>query len=339
MIVLEPERVAVERFRASDLPLGSKQRLELVIDFLPDGQRLSVPALVGRGTAPGKTLLAIGAVHGDEYEGPVAIQDVYETLDAPALRGTFVGIPVLNGPAFAAASREGPWDHLNLARIFPGSPTGSPTLRIAHAVREWLLPQCDLLLDIHSGGDAYHITHLAGYQLRDGDVGRIQREAAIAFGADLIWGTAGLPGRTLSAAGELGIPSIYVEMPGEGRCRPGDLDRARQGIRNILAYLGMVDGPYPATRPRYFVEMSEPGSGHLQVDHVTPTSGLFLPSVAVWDWVEQHQVLGVVRHPDGRTLAEIRSVRAGRVLFLRTLPRVFSGDAVAFVLATGEVVR
>jgi predicted deacylase len=85
--------------------------------------------------------------------------------------------------------------------------------------------------------------------------------------------------------------------------------------------------------------MSEPGSGHLQVDHVTPTSGLFLPSVAVWDLVERDQVLGVVRHPDGRTLAEIRSVRAGRVLFLRTLPRVFSGDAVAFVLATGEVVR
>jgi len=40
-----------------------------------------------------------------------------------------------------------------------------------------------------------------------------------------------------------------------------------------------------------------------------------------------------VRHPDGRTLAEIRATRAGRVLFLRTLPRVFSGDAVAFVLA------
>ena len=175
--------------------------------------------------------------------------------------------------------------------------------------------------------------------MHEGPLGRIQREAAIAFGADLVWGTAGLPGRTLSAAGELGIPSMYVEMPGEGRCRPDDLERTKQGIRNVLAYLGMIDGAYPTKPPRYFVEMSEPGSGHLQVDHVTPTSGLFLPSVGVWDRVEQNQVLGVVRHPDGRTLAEIRAVRAGRVLFLRTLPRVFSGDAVAFVLTTEEALR
>jgi predicted deacylase len=307
--------------------------VELVVDFLPDGQRLAMPALVVRGAAPGKTLLAIGAVHGDEYEGTAAIHDVFDALDPVSMRGTFVGIPVLNGPAFAAASREGPWDHLNLARVFPGSGTGSPTLRIAHAFREWLLPQCDLLLDIHSGGNAYCIKHLAGYQLRDGEVGRIQRQAAIAFGADLVWGTGALPGRTLSAAGDLGIPSIYVEMPGEGRCRPDDLERARRGIRNVMAYLGIIDGSYPLAEPEHWIEMSEAGSGHLQVDHVTPTSGLFLPRVDLWDWVERDQVLGVVRHPDGRRLAEIRAARAGRVLLLRTLPRVFSGDAVAFVLA------
>jgi predicted deacylase len=333
VIASDPERLPVERFRAGAIPPGSRRRFELVVDFLPDGQRLAMPALVARGEAGGKTLLAVGAVHGDEYEGAVAIQDVFETLDPAGLRGTFVGIPVLNGPAFAAASREGPWDHLNLARVFPGSAAGSPTLRVARALREHLLPQCDLLLDIHSGGNAYRIQHLAGYQLRDGEVGRVQREAAVAFGADLVWGTAGLPGRTLSAAGELGIPAIYVEMPGEGRCRPEDVQRAREGVRNVLACLGMIDASYPTARPRYFVEMSEPGSGHLQVDHVAPTSGLFLPSVGVWDWVERDQVLGVVRHPDGRILAEVRAARAGRVLFLRTLPRVFSGDAVAFVLA------
>ncbi len=121
-------------------------------------------------------------------------------------------------------------------------------------------------------------------------------------------------------------------MPGEGRCRPGDLERARQGIRNVLAFLGMTDGSYPSTPPRYFVEITQTGSGHLQVDHTAPTSGIFVPSVGVWEWVEQDQLLGVVRHPDGRTLTEIRAARAGRVLFLLTLPRVFSGDAVAFVL-------
>ncbi|MGQ0551199.1 MAG: succinylglutamate desuccinylase/aspartoacylase family protein [Armatimonadota bacterium] len=329
----DDDRLPVETFQITQIPPGSTRRLELVIDHLPDGQRLSFPTLIARGAQPGKTLLALGAVHGDEYEGTAAIQDTFSRLDPAAMRGTFVGIPVMNGPAFVAAQREGHWDQLNLARVFPGSASGSPTMRIAHAFREHLLPQADLLLDLHSGGNAYAIKHLAGYQLRDGEVGRIQREAAIAFGADLVWGTGGLPGRTLSAAGEIGIPAIYVEMRGEGRCRPEDLARATQGLRHVLAYLGIVGGSYPTGRPRYVVEMPTPGSGHLQVDHPSPTSGIFVPAVGLWERIHAGQPLGQVRHPDGTVLAEVASARDGRVLFLRTLPRVFAGDALAFVLA------
>lgn len=326
----------VGEFRVGNLSERSKQRLELVIDHLPDGQRLSFPTLIARGMQPGKTLLALGAVHGDEYEGTIAIQNMFDDLDPAGMRGTFVGIPVMNGPAFAAAQREGHWDHLNLARIFPGSASGSPTMRIAHAFREHLLPQADLLLDLHSGGNAYAIKHLAGYQLRDGEVGRIQREAAIAFGAGLVWGTSGLPGRTLSAAGELGIPAIYVEMRGEGRCLPDDLSRASEGLHNVLAYLGIVEGSYPTHPPRHVVEMPAPGSGHLQVDHPSPTSGIFVSRIGLWDHVKAGQVLGQVRHPNGTVLAEVASARDGRVLFHRTLPRVFTGDTLAFILPVPE---
>jgi predicted deacylase len=325
--------IPVESLDLNAVPAGTKRRHELMIDYLPDGQHLAFPAVIAKGTRPGKTLLLCGSVHGDEYEGTVAIQDVFETLDPEALRGAFVGIPVVNGPAFAAGRREGPWDGLNLARVFPGDATGSPTLRIAHAFQEHLLRQADFLLDLHSGGDAYAIQHLCGYQLRDGEVGRIQREAAVAFGAELVWGTAGLPGRTLSAAGDLGIPAIYAEMRGEGRCRPADRARAAEGVRHVMAYLGMVDGAYPTRRPHYFVEDPRPGSGHLQMDHPSPTSGLFVPRVELWEPVAEAQPLGEVRHPDGTVLAAISAARAGRVLFLRTLPRVFPGDALAFVLA------
>jgi predicted deacylase len=206
-------------------------------------------------------------------------------------------------------------------------------MRIAHAFREHVLRQADLLLDIHSGGNAYAIRALAGYQLRGGDLGRVQREAAIAMGLDLVWGITGLPGRTLSAAGELGIPAIYAEMMGEGRCRPVDLERARQGIRQVLAYLGITEGPYPSVPPRYVLEMPEHVSGHLQSDHPSPASGIFVPAVGLWDPVEQGQSLGQVRDADGTVLAHVRAARQGRVLFLRTLPRVRSGDALAFVLA------
>lgn len=65
--------LSVGTFQITRIAPGSKTRLELVIDHLPDGQRLSLPAVVARGAQPGKTLLATGAVHGDEYEGTIAI--------------------------------------------------------------------------------------------------------------------------------------------------------------------------------------------------------------------------------------------------------------------------
>jgi len=328
--------VPVADFSVQEIPAGAQRRLRLVIDRLPDGQDLALPALVARGTTAGKTLLVTGAVHGDEYEGPIAIQDVFAELDPARMRGTFVGVPVTNGPAFSAATREGAWDHQNLARIFPGRRDGTPSERIAHAYATHLLPQVDLLLDMHSGGNGYAMHPLAGYQMRQGDLGRVQRAAAIAFGVDLVWGTGGLPGRSLSAAGERGLPAIYVEMPGEGRCRPVDRCVAARGIRNVMTFLGILEGAYPVNPPRHLVEMPAQGSGHLQVDHLSPTSGLFVPAVAVWDRVTAGQRLGEVRDPDGTVLAEVAAARAGRVLFLRTLPRVVSGDALAFVLPLAE---
>ncbi len=326
------ERLPIADFRLERCPPGLKRRLHLLVTTLPDGQPLAVPALVVRGRRPGPTLLATGAVHGDEYEGVIAIQDLFEELDPEEMAGSFIGVPVLNGPAFAAATREGVWDHLNLARVFPGSAGGGPSQRLAHAFQAHLLPAADLYADLHAGGNAYAIRELAGYMLRGDAVGERQRAAAVAFGLDLVWGTSPLPGRTLSAAADQHVPAIYVELRGEGRARPDDVAKGRRGLRNLLALLGVLAGEYPVDATLIIEDDSE-ASGHLQLDHPSPASGIFVPAVELWQPVERGQPLGSVRHPDGTTLAVVMAARAGRVLFVRTLPRVFVGDTVAFVLA------
>ena len=331
-----PPQIPVDQFHFSEITPGSKQRLQLIIDWLPDGQLLTFPTLVVRGRQPGPTLLATAATHGDEYEGIVAIQDLFEELDVETLRGTFIGIPVLNGPAFTAGTREGGLDHLNLARIFPGKVTGSPSLRIAYAFQHFILGQADLYVDLHSGGNTSAIKALAGYQVRDGAIGETQRAAAIAFGLDLVWGSEALPGRTLSAAGDLGVPAIYVELNGEGRCRPEDLAKDVQGLRNLLAFLEMLPPTAPPAPAPLCVETRGPEAGHLQIDYPSPTSGIFVPDVALWERVAAGQRLGVVRHPNGSVLAEIMAKQAGRMLFLRTFPRVVSGDSLGYVLAYTE---
>jgi predicted deacylase len=262
--------------------------------------------------------------------------DVFDELDPNTMSGTFVGIPVLNGPAFSAGTRESGIDFLNLARIFPGDPQGSISMRIAHAFKSYLLPQADLYLDIHSGGGNYAMHPFSGYGVVPSEeITKRQLAAATAFGLDVIWASRLLPGRTLTSAAELGVPAIYVELRGEGRCIPRDRALTIQGIRNVMAFMGIIEGSYP-TEVRIYAETVGEHDSHLQADHPSPTSGLFVPDVELWQYVEAGQRLGVIRHPDGSVIAEVPVSRTGRVLFLRTFPRVFSGDCLAYVLALPE---
>lgn len=323
--------IPVDGFDPASIPMGSKCRLRLLIDTMPDGSALSFHTVVVRGTRPGKTCLVTGGVHGDEYEGPVAIQDLFDAIDPTTLQGTYVGVPIINATAYTAGTREGGWDHQNLARIFPGSPAGTLSERIAHALTECLIPQADFYLDMHAAGNLYAIKRFAGYQVHDAEMNAVQQAASIAFGCELVWGTSALPGRSLSSAGDKGVPAMYVEMQGEGRLLPEDRTMAFDGIRNVLRYLGMLPGDFPRSA-RYVFEHTGDEVGHLQVDHTSPTSGLFVPAIRVWDEVKKGQVLGAVRHPDGTILAEVEAMRSGRILFLRTFPRVFSGDFLCYVI-------
>jgi predicted deacylase len=329
----------VAAFDPQQTPAGSKMRWHLIVDYAPDGQPVVLPVLVARGasttsTPSGKTLLATGVVHGDEFEGAVAIQDLFEALQPEQMSGTFIGVPVVNGPAFTAGTRTGGYDQQNLARVFPGSADGTPSERIAHALTEHIIPHADLYADLHSAGNAYRLKQFSGYQLNELVVP--QRAAATAFGLEVVWGTPPLPGRSLSSAADQHVPAIYVELEGEGRCRPANRDVAQQGLQNLLAYLGIAPGEFPSAEPRFLVEDEREQAGHLQVENLAPTGGLFLPTVAIWDRVAVGDQLGSVRHADGRTLAEVRTRKAGRVLMLRTFPRVFSGDTLGSVLETGE---
>jgi N2-acetyl-L-2,4-diaminobutanoate deacetylase len=106
---------------------------------------------VAKGGA-GPTLLVTGGNHGDEYEGPLAILDTARRLDDMKLHGRVILLPFLNYPAVKAAKRTSPVDGRNMNRIFPGSPTGSLSEKIADYVMRGLIPMADAVLDFHSGG-------------------------------------------------------------------------------------------------------------------------------------------------------------------------------------------
>ena len=104
------------------------------------------------GATPGPTLLVLGAVHGDEYEGVEAIPAVFRRVAPDVLRGALLMVPICNVPAYESVLRSSPIDGLNLARVFPGDSNGTITQRIAYWITQKLIKPADLVIDLHSGG-------------------------------------------------------------------------------------------------------------------------------------------------------------------------------------------
>src|SRR5690606_26017363 len=80
----------------------------------------------------GPSVLLTGAIHGDEYEGPVILRRLASELAPERIRGTIVILPYCNLPALRAGARVSPLDNLNLNRIFPGNAGGGPSEMLAH---------------------------------------------------------------------------------------------------------------------------------------------------------------------------------------------------------------
>jgi predicted deacylase len=296
------------------------------------GQPITWTVLVARGRRSGKTLLVTAGVHGDEYEGMEAIRAVFGALDPAEMAGTFVGLPVVNVPAYHAVTREGV-DGLNMARVFPGDPAGSDTERLAHALATGLMPQADLYCDLHSAGLHYEIVPFAGYCLRGDAVGQVQRAAAWAFGLEAVWAGPYLPGRSLSAAYERNLAAIYAEMPGGGRCRAEDVERDLEGVRRVMRYLGILSPRLAPEAPALFVEDRSPEAAHLQLHHVSEAEGFFRPAVRLGQAARAGEAFGEIVDDAGRPRQQILCDTTGRVIFLRATPRVSHGTTCGTILA------
>ncbi|MFZ2296323.1 MAG: succinylglutamate desuccinylase/aspartoacylase family protein [Polaromonas sp.] len=117
----------------------------------PSQQRpLQLRSLSYHGLAPGPRLLILGAVHGNEVCGTLAITQLLEEIDSGALaleRGTVTFVPVTNPLAYQLRQRTG---ERNLNRnMAPSAIPQDFEDRIANVLCP-LLDSHDALLDLHS---------------------------------------------------------------------------------------------------------------------------------------------------------------------------------------------
>lgn len=264
---------------------------ELFIPYSHDDSgygRLTVPVIVVRG-GDGPTLLVTAGIHGDEYEGQIALLRAVHELDPGRLRGRVIIVPVSNPPASQAATRTSPIDRVNLARCFPGRADGTLTEQLAEGMSRLLLPLADCVLDFHSGGKSMEYMPCAFGRLPDESALKAKvLDLMLAFDAPatVMMLRPEASATFVSAALEVGIPAMATELGGGGGVTSETVAIARNGLRNLLVHLGLME--------RTGKQRSQTRLLGVAPDHFVraPGRGLFEPAVGLGDRVRAGDVAG-----------------------------------------------
>jgi N-alpha-acetyl-L-2,4-diaminobutyrate deacetylase len=210
----------------------------------------------------GPTVLLTGGNHGDEYHGPLALTKLVNSIDPFEVTGRLIVVPYMNHPAFTGAARNSPIDGANLNRVFPGSPTGGVTHKIADYMTRNLLPIADAVLDIHDGGKTLEFLPMAASHVMDDKAAEARNwETALAFGAPFATKLVELDmlGMWDAIVENSGTPFLSTEIGGGGTTRPVSTKITLDGVRNVLQHWRALAGE-PTPSPSTVLDIPEDGA-------------------------------------------------------------------------------
>ncbi|MEQ6916189.1 N(2)-acetyl-L-2,4-diaminobutanoate deacetylase DoeB [Halomonas aquatica] len=280
----------------------------------------------------GPTALLTGGNHGDEYEGITALMKLTSSLKAEDVNGRVIIVPMMNVPAAMVGRRTSPMDGGNLNRSFPGDPDGTVTEKIADYFTRVMVPMCDVVLDLHSGGRTLDIIPFgASHVLENADQQRQALEGAKAFGAPYAMMMFELDAAALfdTAVEAQGKVFVATELGGGGTSTPDSLEITERGVRNFLIQFGLIEGrvEMPA-EPQVFLDMPD-ASCYVQSEH----SGLLELTLALGDTVQEGQVIARVYDMtrSGTPPVEYFAERSGILAARRFPAQVNMGDTIAVI--------
>jgi len=298
---------------------GETRRLELPVGESVGGE-VSTPVIVVAGLHPGPVVCLTGGIHGDELNGVEVVRRALAGAKPAEIRGTLVGVPIVNLAAFRRGSRYLP-DRRDLNRFFPGTTRGSSASRLARRLFDGVLRHCSAVVDVHSG--SFQRTNLPQVRgdLRKPEVLRLAK----AFGSQLAIHNEGRIGTLRRSATDAGIPAIAYEAGEPMVFQEDAIDRGVHGVRQLLAGLEMLPATGAAETPPaiYF------RSRWVRADE----GGILATRAHLGDVVQPNQVLGTVFDPISNQKSKIRAPERGRVIGVALDQLVMPGYA-AFHIAT-----
>ena len=253
---------------------------------------IMIPITVAK-NGDGPCALLTGANHGEEYEGPIALNDLANRIRQSDIKGRVIIVPAFNYPAYLAATRVSPIDNLNMNRVFPGQAKGSVTLQIADYFSTVLLPMADYVLDIHSGGKTLEFLPFAAYHELDDKDQQAKCEAATkAFGAPYYLSLIEIDAAGMydTQAEEMGKVFVSTELGGGGTTNTHTVGVSKRGVHNFLVHAGILQK-----------SAMESPVGNIELDMQQPNAyvfsehnGLLEPCVDLGDSVKTGDLLARV---------------------------------------------
>ena len=267
-----------------------------------------LPVWVFKGAKPGKNIVITAGVHGDEYNGVLAAQQIARTLKASDIAGCVTIIPTVNLTGMMHHSRDffssdPDVSDGNLNRYFPGNANGNEVQRYLHNLWHNLLQaNAELAIDLHTqtSGTIYPLYLFADFRIPDAvNMARLMNP-------DAILDDPGEAGVLETVWNEHGIPSITAEI-GEGRYTDMALvQRSTAGVMNILKHYELLAGT-----PQRII----PAIESARVTSLRAVQGGFiLPQVSVMDKVTKGQLLAVQYDSFGEEVHQYIAPEAGVLL-------------------------
>ena len=308
----------------AEVKAGTRQQVELPIARLYTHAVMGMPVEVLHSRREGPTIFVSAALHGDEINGVEIIRRLLERVRIDRLKGTLIGVPIVNVFGFVHQSRYLP-DRRDLNRSFPGSNRGSLASRLAHLFMKEVVEKCTCGIDLHTAAPP----RVNLPQIRGDLADATTRGCAEAFGAPVTIHNVAPQGSLRREAPRRGVALLLYEAGEPLRFNEEAIRIGVEGVLRVMARLGML--AQSSSRFR---------CASLEVTRTrwvrARQSGILRLGVKLGDWVRKNQDLGVIADPFGGTSLTLKASSEGMVIGQTNNPLVHRGDGVVHLATKGN---
>jgi predicted deacylase len=327
--VIQGKRV-VSQLDVNDLEAGKKHSLFFQGVQMGTGQHWYLPVVVAKGAKPGKRILLISGVHGDEVSPVDAVQRTMAQLDPAKMSGTVTAVYDVSRPAKEGTTRMWPtaqWGSqlIDLNRVWPGDEQGGnpPTRHAGMVFNRLFKPNADVALDFHTAATGGDWTAFIFAKMSQPDI----RAMALLYPIEQIKSDPGFLGTLETSLIKAGIPSLTIEIGGPRYFDKRMIPMFVEGTLNVLKHHKVLDGPMGRTSRDSGVYFGD------AFHTVRATHGGFLELlVDVRTKVAAGQTVAIQRNSFGEVVKEYKAEVTGEVTNLQRDAMIEPGTRVVQVL-------